>query len=75
MSDNRFETDNLSLAAYLKMKGKTMTGYEPAKAKVVFYFDNAAGDCDRLYVEFLNSECKRFDSEVRDLKKLFNKRP
>ncbi len=69
-----FATDNLSLAAYLKMRGKKMTGYETARAKVIFYFDDEDGQCERMYVEFLNSDIKRFDSEVRDLKKLFKKR-
>jgi hypothetical protein len=70
-----YETDILGLAAYLKMKDVEMKTFVRSGKKVVFVFydDCKEKDCKKLYVEYLNSECKKFDSFVRDFKKLFKK--
>jgi hypothetical protein len=65
-----FETDDLALAAYLKMQNVEMVDYGSNHRKVVFVFADGDGICKKLHIKFLNSECKRFDSVVRDLKKL-----
>ncbi len=69
--DKTFETEDLALSAYLKMKNIPMENYDNSgTGKVRFTFTDPEGVCKGLHIEFLNSECKKFDSEVRDLKKL-----
>lgn len=71
---NVFETDILSLTAYLLMKDVKMTRHIIGQRKTTWYFEDGPGQggmtrCQTLHTEFLNSECKRYDSFVRDLKK------
>jgi hypothetical protein len=67
-----YETDDLSLAGYLKMRKVRMIDYVKQKHRTVFMFEDEDGArCKKLHIEFLNSECKAFDSEVRDLKKIW----
>lgn len=75
MSENSkaFETESLGLAAYLKMRGIEMLDYDRNGSKIRFVFNDEAENCKKIQIDFLNSECKRFDSEVRDLKYLLNK--
>lgn len=71
-----FETEDLALASYLKMKGielKTYRQSNEGRNKVMFSFIDTNEECDKLHIEFLNSECKKFDSEIRDLKKLLRR--
>jgi hypothetical protein len=65
-----YETEFLALASYLKMKNIQMLGYDKRGDKVVFRFADQGDVCKKMQIEFLNSECKKFDSEVRDLKRL-----
>ena len=70
------ETEELALASYFKMKGVKLTSYEQSKerkGKVRFVFFDKKDECEKLEIEFLNSECKKFDSEIRDLKKLLRR--
>ena len=73
--DTEFDTEDLALASYLKMKGVPLVSYETGNGngKVVFTFEDEEENCKKLHIEFLNSECKKFDSEVRDLKKLLRR--
>lgn len=73
-----YETDDLALAAWYLMKGVRMTRHRAGRDKMVWYFEDADGvsgstRCADLLTEFLNSECKRFDSFCRDLKKMLRK--
>lgn len=73
-----FETDDLALSAFLLMRSVKLSRYAKAKSKVTWYFADADGpkgmtQCQLIHTEFLNSECKRYDSFVRDLKKMLRK--
>ena len=73
-----FETDALDVTAFLMMRGVEMLRFVEVREKTVWYFKDAKAEggmtrCHTLYVEFLNSECKRYDSFVRDLKKMLRK--
>ena len=69
-----FVTSDLSLAAYLTMKGvsiiscnKTSTG------KFEFIFKDIEEKASLLAMEYLNSEFCKFDNHVRTLKKMLYK--
>ena len=80
-ADIVFETDDLALSAFLLMRKVELRRYTAEKGKLTMYFEDENGKptesgghpmsrCQTLHVEFLNSECKRFDSFVRDIKKM-----
>ena len=73
-----YKTRDLSFSAYLNMRIKTDDSVKMefirfdrgSERKVFFVYSDPINQVDNLMVEFLNSESKMFDSEVRDMKKL-----
>ena len=64
--DRIFKTTDLGVAAYIKLKGLTLIGHERNE----FIFADPNGEAKSLVIEFANSECNRFDHEIRSLKKM-----
>jgi hypothetical protein len=68
---NEYVTSDLSLAAFLLMKGlKLKSASRGQGGKFIFSFDDPAGNGDKLAVEFVNSEFCEYDNHVRNLKKI-----
>jgi hypothetical protein len=74
MEEKIFKTSDLSLAAFLTMKGlillrcaKTVTG------KFEFIFDDPDEKAPGLSMNYLNSDFCKFDNHVRTLKKMLYK--
>ncbi|NPV54517.1 MAG: hypothetical protein HPY71_13545 [Firmicutes bacterium] len=66
-----YGTTDLALAAYLKMRGLQLLRTEKDDfERTVFVFDDKLDVVEVLRVEFSNSECCKFDAELRHLKKL-----
>lgn len=64
-------TRDLALAAYIKMHGlEIVKAVRTGRYKFEFAFRDPEGRFDSLRLGFANSECHRFDSEMRTLKKL-----
>lgn len=77
---NVFETEDVATVAYLLMEGVEMLRYKRWRNKMTWYFidadeSNGMTKCQRLHVEFLNSRCKRYDSFIRDVKKMLRREP
>lgn len=70
MASNQFSTNDLSLAAYLMMKGCALLGAKKLGKSYTFTLDVADKDVNKLKIEFINSEASKFDAAVRDLKKI-----
>ena len=66
-----FETEDIALCAYLKMKGLAVLDYDASRYKIRFILDNPGNICKKLQLEYLNSECREFDSVIKDLRKIF----
>jgi len=64
------KTHDLSVAAYLKMKGAKLISASREEGKFNFVFDGNETELSKLMLEFVNSDCAKFDHEVRNLKKL-----
>jgi hypothetical protein len=64
-----YATSNLAFAAYLKITGFELLDFELGQ-KFKFIFRDDKKECDKKYVEFLNSEFNKYDAAIRDLKKL-----
>lgn len=65
-----WKTKDLSLASYLKTKNILLVDYEIDRNLVTFIFDNNSKICNRIQFEYQNSPEKKFDFELRGLKKL-----
>ena len=63
-------TKDLALAAYLKMKGLPIVRASRRGRDFEFTFRDPEEQWDTLTVEFVNSECSRYDDAMRSLKKL-----
>ncbi|HHV62116.1 MAG TPA: hypothetical protein GXX51_05700 [Firmicutes bacterium] len=64
-------TTDLALAAYLKLRGLRLLRTEKDEFdRTAFVFDDSMDVAELLKVEFANSECCKFDGELRHLKKL-----
>jgi hypothetical protein len=69
-----YKTSDLSLAAFLKMKGIKLTrAQKESNGKFSFEFEGAEL-CEPLSMEFANSEFAIYDANVRALKKALNAR-
>lgn len=69
MSSTYFTSD-IALAAYLRFKGLALTQCERDGQKFCFTFEDPDGIGEQLAMEFINSDCRRYDDEMRSLKKV-----
>lgn len=67
---NRYTTSDIALAAYLKLKGIRLIDCGKDGQKFSFVFDDPDNACEDLALEFANSDCRRYDDEMRSLKKV-----
>ncbi|MAF25692.1 hypothetical protein CL634_09000 [bacterium] len=71
MSMNQYQTSDLSLAAFLLMRGLKLVHAEKNKSgKFIFLFDDPDDRCKKLSLEFVNSEFCDYDNHIRNLKKV-----
>jgi hypothetical protein len=68
---NEYMTPDLSLAAFLLMRGVKLKKAEKSKSgKFIFLFSDVDNSCQNLALEFLNSEFSNYDNHIRNLKKI-----
>lgn len=70
---NKYTTSDIALAAYLKLKGLKLINCTRAD-KFVFEFEDPEELAEDMAIEFVNSECRKFDDEMRSLKKIIYSR-
>ena len=69
--NSEYTTSDLSLAAFLLMRGISLSDAEKsASGKFNFSFNDPDNKCKKLSLEFLNSEFSKYDNHVRNLKKI-----
>jgi len=75
MNDSKeFATSDLALAGYLKLRGLELVRIDRSTPRrAVFYFDDSLDVVEHLAIEFANSEFRKYDAEVRALKKLIHR--
>ena len=65
-----YKTSDLSIAAYLMMKGmKLISADRASSGQFMFEFDDPNGDGVTYAIEFASSDCAVYDNHVRNLKK------
>ena len=66
-----YSTPDLSLAAYLLMRGmKLLSAEKTLSGKFNFSFSDPDDKAKNLAVDFLNSDFSDYDNHVRNLKKI-----
>ena len=63
-------TNDLSIAAFLLMKGKSILRADKSGpgGKYVFEFEDSAGDAQIIALQFLSSDCSKYDNYIRTLR-------
>ncbi len=69
MSIKTYTTSDIAVAAYLKLKGLKLINCS-RQDKFVFEFEDPNGQAGILSLEFINSEIRKYDDEMRSLKKI-----
>lgn len=67
--NTNFKTSNIALAAYLKLKGLRLTECS-RDDKFCFVFEDPDGVAKELEIEFVNSDMRKYDDEMRSLKNM-----
>ena len=67
-----FETSDLGIAAYLIMKGIKLLSASKGRGRYEFVFEDPDGVCRVYAIEFINSDCSKFDSHLKNLKNILN---
>lgn len=68
---NLYKTSDLSIAAYLMMKGlKLNNAYRESTGQFMFEFEDPDKKGVIFAIEFAGSECAVYDNHVRNLKKI-----
>lgn len=70
---NEYRTSDLSLAAFLMMKGMVLLDANKNGPRFEFKFDDYDNRAASLAIEYINSDFSKFDNSVRTLKKLLYK--
>jgi hypothetical protein len=66
-----FTSNDLGLAAFLMLKGhKLHNAYINEKKVFVFEFADPDNKIHQTAIEYLNSDCSMFDTQVKKLKKI-----
>ena len=70
-----YETSDIAIAAYLMVNGyKLLQCMRQSDGKFYFEFSDPAGAAFSHAVEYVHSDCSKFDNHIRNLKKLLYKR-
>jgi len=69
-NNNHFSTNDLSLTAYLVMRGCALIVAKKLGRSYSFIIDLGEHREQTLHADYINSESRRFDAAVRDLKKI-----
>ena len=66
-----FKTNDLGTAAFLMLKGCILhNAYVNEKKVFVFEFEGDEQKNRRTAIEYLNSDCAKFDAQIKNLKKI-----
>jgi len=74
MSEKTYTTSDIALAAYLRLKRLVLVECTNEGPKFRFVFKDPEEKAEDLAMEFVNSDCRRYDDEMRSLKKILYSR-
>lgn len=65
-----FVTSDLGAAAYANMKGLEIESVKKQGTRYVYSLRDPERIGEKLKIEYVNSDCRKFDAAIRTLKKL-----
>ena len=69
--NNVYSTSDLALAAYLLTKGhRLIVAKKLQSGRYYFELEDENGECEKLKLEFVNSEFIKYDNNLKMLKKM-----
>ena len=66
----KFETSDIATAAFLLMKGFKIEKASNLSGKYLFVFEDPESKAQSVCLEFINSDCSKFDNHLRGLRSL-----
>jgi len=69
----KYVTSDLSLAAFLLMKGLALVSAQKTDGKFEFIFDDPESKADALSLQFIGSEFAQYDGYIRTLRGMLNR--
>ena len=67
-----YTTSDIALAAYLKLQGLLLIECGKNDGKFHFVFEDPDDTAEKLSLEFINSDMRKYDDEMRSLKKVIH---
>lgn len=64
-----YETSDISISAYMVMKGMNLINATKIGNKFRFIFDNQSGLAETIEREYLSSDFPRYDASMRQVKR------
>jgi len=68
--NQQYIISDIATAAYLKLKGIKLVSCSKNIQRFTFVFADPNSICDSLVLEFADSDCRKYDDEIRSLKKI-----
>lgn len=68
----KYLTHDMSVAAFLLMNGCNITRVEKS-SPYIFEFDDNENKCEKIALQFLTSECSKYDGYLRMLRGMIRK--
>ena len=66
----KFETSDIATAAFLLLKDFKLNSAGNLSGKYMFVFEDPDGLAQSACLEFINSDCSKFDNHLRGLRSL-----
>ena len=66
----KFKTSDLGIAAYLLCKGVRLASASRGSGRYEFVFEDPDDLCISYSIDYVNSECSRFDAQIKNLKNI-----
>ena len=70
----KYITHDMSVAAFLLMNGRQITKVEKS-SPYIFEFEDSDDKCEKIALQFLTSECSKYDGYLRMLRGMLRKQP
>ena len=70
----KYVTHDMSVAAFLLMNGRQITKVEKSSPYIIEFEDND-DKCEKIALQFLTSECSKYDGYLRMLRGMLRKQP
>jgi len=72
-SSNTYTTSDIGLAAFLMLRGRNLISASQGGRGYKITFDNSDGMCEKISIEYMNSDFIRYDMYSKNLRIMIKK--